>query len=64
VALATNRGFRVYTTQPLKLKQARDLGASLLIVEMVDRSNLLALVGFNLDRCIVNLVFKSRESLL
>jgi hypothetical protein len=46
IALATTRGFRVFTTQPLKLKQTRDLGASLQIVEMVDRSNLLALVGF------------------
>lgn len=36
----------MFTTQPLKLKQARDLAAPLQIVEMVDRSNLLALVGF------------------
>ena len=46
IALATNKGFKIFNTQPLKLKQSRDLGASLQFVEMVDRSNLLAFVGF------------------
>lgn len=46
IALATNKGFKIYATQPLKLKQYRDLGAPLQFVEMVDRTNLLAFVGF------------------
>jgi len=44
--LATSKGFKIMSTQPLKLKQSRDLGAPLQMVEMVDRSNLLAFVGF------------------
>ena len=47
IALATNKGFKVFTTEPLKLKQQRDLGAPLQFVEMYERSNLLALVGFD-----------------
>lgn len=46
MALATSKGFKIFATQPLKLKQSRDLGAPLQMVEMVDRSNLLAFVGF------------------
>jgi|JI9StandDraft_1071089.scaffolds.fasta_scaffold577525_1 hypothetical protein len=46
MALATSKGFKILSTQPLKLKQSRDLGAPLQMVEMVDRSNLLAFVGF------------------
>jgi hypothetical protein len=46
VALATNKGFKILSTQPLKLKQHRDLGAPLQFVEMFDRTNLLAFVGF------------------
>jgi len=34
IALATNRGFKIFTTEPLKLKQHRDLGAPLQFVEM------------------------------
>jgi hypothetical protein len=46
VSLATNKGFKIFTTDPLKLRQHRDLGAPLQFVEMLGRSNLLALVGF------------------
>jgi len=32
IALATNKGFKILSTQPLKLKQHRDLGAPLQFV--------------------------------
>lgn len=46
MAVATNKGFKIYTVEPFELKQSRDFGAPLQIVEMVNRSNLLALVGY------------------
>jgi len=32
IALATSRGFKIFATEPLKLKQHRDLGAPLQLV--------------------------------
>ena len=46
LALATNKGFKIYATDPLSLKQDRDFGAPIQIIEMINRSNLVALVGF------------------
>jgi len=46
MALATNKGFKIYSVEPFELKQSRDFGAPLQLVEMINRSNLLALVGF------------------
>lgn len=46
MALATNRGFKVYSTNPAMLKQERDFGAPIAICELINRSNLIGLVGF------------------
>ncbi len=45
-AMATSRGFKIFRLNPTALLQERDFGAPLKIVEMIGRSNLLALVGF------------------
>jgi hypothetical protein len=45
VALATSRGFKIYSTQPFSLKHERDFGSPLQIVEIINRSNLIGLVG-------------------
>ena len=45
LAMGTSRGFKVYSTDPFMLKQERDFGAPIQIIEMINRSNLLALVG-------------------
>lgn len=44
-ALGTDDGFEVWNVNPLKLRFKRDFGGGLAIVEMLFRSNLLALVG-------------------
>lgn len=46
LAIATNVGFKVYSTCPTSLKQERDFGAPIQICELIDRSNLIGLVGF------------------
>ena len=45
MAMATDIGFKIYATNPLTLRQDRDFGAPIEICEIVDRSNLIALVG-------------------
>lgn len=45
MALATDIGIKIYSTNPLVLKQDRDFGAPIEICELIDRSNLMALVG-------------------
>lgn len=47
LSIATSRGFKIFTTQPLLLKRCRDLSAPLQYVEMVDRTNMLAFIGFD-----------------
>jgi WD40 repeat protein len=42
--IGTNAGFEIWNVSPFKLRYARDLGG-IGIVEMVDKSNILALVG-------------------
>lgn len=46
MAIATNVGFKIYSTSPTSLKQERDFGAPIQICELIDRSNLMGLVGF------------------
>lgn len=46
MAIATNVGFKIYSTNPTNLKQERDFGAPIQICELIDRSNLIGLVGF------------------
>ena len=46
MAMATDIGIKVYSTNPMTLRQDRDFGAPIQICEVVDRSNLIALVGF------------------
>ena len=45
MAAATSVGFRIYSMQPLRLKRRRDFGSPLRIVELVNHSNLMGLVG-------------------
>lgn len=46
MSIATNVGFKIYETSPVSVKQERDFGAPIQICELVDRSNLIGLVGF------------------
>lgn len=45
MSIATNIGFKIYSTSPFTIRQDRDFGAPLLICEVVGRSNLIGLVG-------------------
>jgi hypothetical protein len=45
VALATSIGFKIYSTQPFALRHERDFGTPLQFVELINRSNLIGLVG-------------------
>jgi hypothetical protein len=45
IAIATNVGFRIYSTNPFALKRHRDFGTPLQFVELINKSNLIALVG-------------------
>lgn len=44
-AVATSKGFKIFSTQPFKLKFQRDFGTPLEIVELINRSNLIGIVG-------------------
>lgn len=46
LAVGTNRGFRIFCLDPFELRQHRDFAAPITMIEMINRSNLLALVGF------------------
>jgi len=45
MAIATSIGFRIYGIQPLVLRQFRDLGTPLQLVELIGRTNLIGMVG-------------------
>ena len=45
VALATSIGFKIYSTQPFALRHERDFGCPLSIVEIINKSNLIGIVG-------------------
>lgn len=45
MALATSIGFKIFSTQPLILRHERDLGTPLQFVELINKSNLIGLVG-------------------
>eukprot|EP01015_Nassula_variabilis_P005562 TRINITY_DN14110_c0_g2_i1.p3 TRINITY_DN14110_c0_g2~~TRINITY_DN14110_c0_g2_i1.p3 ORF type:complete len:118 (-),score=10.25 TRINITY_DN14110_c0_g2_i1:69-422(-) len=44
-AVGTEKGFTIYNTQPFQETYSRDIGTGVRIVEMLYRSNFLALVG-------------------
>jgi hypothetical protein len=45
MALATSIGFKIYSTQPFALRHERDFGTPLQFVELINKSNLIGLVG-------------------
>lgn len=45
VGLATTRGFKIYSTQPFALRHERDFGTPLQFVELINKTNLIGLVG-------------------
>lgn len=45
VALATSIGFKIYSTQPFALRHERDFGTPLQFVELINKTNLIGLVG-------------------
>jgi hypothetical protein len=45
MALATSIGFKIYSTQPFALRHQRDFGTPLQFVELVNKTNLIGIVG-------------------
>ena len=45
MSIASNIGFKIYSTCPFTIRQDRDFGAPLNICEVIGRSNLIGVVG-------------------
>lgn len=45
IAVGTSRGFKIYSINPFELRQHRDFAIGIGIIEMVNRSNLVGIVG-------------------